>query len=151
MKIGRKNSPLPRFEDFEKNVLGNCIKNVSLIDKYLISSEDFYEARDQVIFKGILTMKMKGLLTGDLELRQYLKEANLIEKVSGGFLYIGSLTDNAIEHNIGHQVKKLKEASRQRELWKLGHRLLRLSRRVLIKRKSIISPNKFTNLDAETQ
>jgi len=118
---------LPRYEEIEKNVIGICITNPSLIDKYDITVDEFYESRDQMIFKSILDMRAKGIKIGDVELRQHLIDTNLIKKVSGGFPYIGSLTDNASEnYDIDYQVRKLKEASRQRQLWKYGHKLSQL-------------------------
>ena len=115
--------PLPRVEVFEKNILGNLIKNGKLVDKLNILEEDFYEERDKIILRAITDMMAEGLPVGDLEVREYLREKNLIEKVSGGFLYIGSLIDNVIQHNVEHEVRMLKEVANRRRLWKLGKRL----------------------------
>ncbi len=115
---------LPRCEEIEKNVIGICIANPSLIDKYNITVDEFYESKDQIILKAISDMRAKGIKIGDVELRQHLIDTNLIEKVSGGLPYIGSLTDNASEnYDIDYQVRKLKEAAGQRQLWKYSNRL----------------------------
>jgi len=115
---------LPRNEDYEKNILGNCILRPSIIDKYGITGEFFYEARDKIIFNSILDMRKKGQPIGDLELREYLTQKKLIEKVGGGFFYIGSLTDNAIRGNIKTEVQRLRQAANLRRLWELAHRLI---------------------------
>jgi hypothetical protein len=121
--VNNQSQPLPRYEHFEKNVLGNLIKDGTLIEKLNILEDDFYEERDKTILKAIKEMIAEGAPPGDIELRQYLQEKNMIDKIENGFYYIGDLVDNAVPHNLQHEVQELKRVENRRLSWKLGKKL----------------------------
>jgi len=122
--------PLPRCEQSEKNFLGCCIHDPSLIAKHKITRDLFYEQRDVMILDAILAMQAKGLSIGDLEIWEHFKERGLREKInelcpSGSiFVYLGNLAYNAIQGNTAREVEKLRYFALRRQLWFDAQRLI---------------------------
>ena len=61
-------NPLPHHEDYEQNILGNILQVGTLIEKIssLLSPEDFYVTKHQIIFRTMLEMRNSNIPIDEL-------------------------------------------------------------------------------------
>src|SRR3990172_11647641 len=118
-------NPLPQHEDYEQNILGNILQVGTLIEKIssLLSTEDFYVTKHQIIFRTMLEMRNSNIPIDELSLCEELEKKGLSDD-AGGLSYLGYLRDTAISPaNIDYHAKKVKEASYIRNVKEEGYRL----------------------------
>ncbi|MGH7801507.1 MAG: DnaB-like helicase N-terminal domain-containing protein [Thermodesulfobacteriota bacterium] len=117
--------PLPQNIEAEQTVLGAILIESKSINQILdiLTSEDFYETRNQVLFRFLSEMNSQGIQIDIAIVHEELKTKGLLEQI-GEFRYLSYLTEIVVSTaNVQYFANKVKETSKQRKLWKKSENL----------------------------
>ncbi|MCQ2466280.1 MAG: replicative DNA helicase [Clostridia bacterium] len=108
---------LPYDLDSEKALLTLCIKNkdtLNVILKSTISSKDFYDRRNQIVFEAVSDLYLNSMTIDPYTVNDYLKRKGLLEKV-GGYSFVPTLVDSyAVASNVEEYIKIIASKSKLR-------------------------------------
>lgn len=117
----------------EKALLGILLSEPSLVGDVveLLSAEDFYEPRNELIFSTLVDLYQSGEKINPVSLLSYLKQKNLL-KQSGDLPYIMELMNRTGIFSLGadpiSSALLIKESSKLRSIYKAGDKILEVSK-----------------------
>lgn len=115
--------PLPFDDDAEKRVLGSMMQSSRCVDivRALLTAEDFYDIRHQLVYKTMLRMANEGMPVDVATVVTELGSANDLEN-SGGLNYVGNLPDAASTVvNADYYARIVKDDALRREMIFAAH------------------------------
>lgn len=141
-----KEKSLPHNIEAEINLLSSILIDAKIFDELIteqkISSKDFYDERNQIIFLAIEQLKKDSLPIDLITLTEKLKKMNLFEK-SGGVYYLSSILDKIpTSANAKYYADIIKKKSMARQL-------ISVSQEILV--KSIDPTTEIKNLIDESE
>ena len=115
----------PQKPDIERALLGTLLvyPDATVVAREWLEPEDFFDARNQEIFRGVMELRQKNALVDFTTVRQYLLDSKRF--LDDGLLYLADLaTSHAGSHvMVPAYAAQIKECAQQRELLQLGAEL----------------------------
>ncbi len=108
----------PHSSEAEQGALGAILLENGALNRALevVRTEDFYEARNRLIFEAMITLSDRGEPVDLVTITEHLRQKDKLEK-AGGVAYIGSLTEAApTARHVETYARIIKEKSLLREL-----------------------------------
>ncbi|MCI5839218.1 MAG: replicative DNA helicase [Peptoniphilaceae bacterium] len=115
-------------ESFQSEIalLGAIIKNNSLIDQVneILKVEDFYDSRNQIIYKTFIEMNDKNIKIDNISLANKLKDKNILDEIGGNEYIYELMVSPFYTSNVDEYAKTIREKSLLRKLISAGEDII---------------------------